>query len=143
MCLRCSRYGPGGSEVLGEVTRYPMTWLTGKPTRTRCISWAENDNDIKKVGTTARQDGRSILNNHLLHWISSTKYSAHADRTVVVYMADFSAHNEIVLERVAELDYSSHRVSLLHDDHTVSFVLNGRQSERVVLRFILMLSSTF
>ena len=94
-----------------------MTWLTGKPTRTRSISWAENDNDIKKVGTTARRDGRSILNNHLLHWISSTKYSADANRTVV-YMADISAHNEIVLERVAELDYSAHRVSLLHDDRS-------------------------
>jgi hypothetical protein len=92
-----------------------MTWLTGKPTRTRSISWAEIDNDLKKVGTTARRDGRSILNNHLLHWTSSTRYSADGDRTVV-YMADISADDEIVLERVAELDYSAHRISLLHDD---------------------------
>ena len=64
-----------------------------------------------------RRDGRSILNNHLLHWISSTKYSADGDRTVV-YMADISTDNEIVLERVAELDYSAHRVSLLYDDRS-------------------------
>ena len=94
-----------------------MTWLTGKPTRTRSISWAENDNDIKKVGTTARRDGRSFLNNHLLYWTSSTKYSVDGDRTVV-YMADISTDNEIVLERVAELDYSAHRVSLLYDDRS-------------------------
>ena len=87
------------------VISYPttMTWLTGKPTRTRSISWAENDNDIKKVGTTECRDGRSILNNHLLHWISSTKYSADGDRTVV-YMADISVDNEIILERMAKLD---------------------------------------
>ena len=94
-----------------------MTWLTGKPTRTRSISWAENDNDIKKVGTTARRDGRSFLNNHFSYWTSSTKHSVDGDRTVV-YMADISADNEIVLERVAELDYSAHRVSLLYDDRS-------------------------
>ena len=33
-------------------------------------------------------------------------------------MADISADNEIVLERVVELDYSAHRVSLLNDDRS-------------------------
>lgn len=92
-----------------------MTWLTGKPTRTRPISWAANSDDIKKVGTTARRDGRSILNNHLLHWISSTEYCAEDEKTVV-YMADIAGDNEIVLEQVARLDYSAHRVSLICDD---------------------------
>ena len=41
--------------------------------------------------------------------------------------ADISADSEIVLERVAELDYSAHRVSLLHDDR--SFVCAEWQEE--------------
>ena len=101
--------------------------------RTRPISWAANDNDIKQVGTTARRDGRSILNNHLLHWISSTRDSADGDRTVV-YMADISAGDEIVLGRVAELDYSAHRVSLLSDDR--SFVCAEGLEELSVFCFV-------
>ncbi|PPR04930.1 hypothetical protein CVT24_007311 [Panaeolus cyanescens] len=91
-----------------------MTWLTGKPTRTRAISWPENDAEIAKVGTTEAREGQSISANKILYWVAST-----GGEKTVLYVADIdklsTLEDEVVLQRAAQLDYSVHRAALTVD----------------------------
>ncbi|KAF8816937.1 hypothetical protein BYT27DRAFT_7127192 [Phlegmacium glaucopus] len=97
------------------------SWLTGIPVHSRPLNWPSNDETIR-AGAWDRE-GTSLLNGHILHWLSFTRYNP--NRTVT-YLADTRSRGSrseepIVLSPIAkELDYAADRIALVGSDEFVS-----------------------
>jgi hypothetical protein len=90
-----------------------MVWLDGKPTLAKTLAWPADDPDLERQGRKL-QDW-SILDDQILFWRAFL--SSENPRTVI-YMANTTSARDTqsettALDRVAELDYAAHRLTIV------------------------------
>ncbi|KAI5117893.1 hypothetical protein M0805_001978 [Coniferiporia weirii] len=94
-----------------------MSWLSGKPLRTRTLTWPAADSDADLTahyGTIYRREGSSLIDGLIVYWIALLVDGAWK---TVVYLADTArteeGTDEVKFERIAELDYAVYGLALV------------------------------